>query len=116
MRELWRTAALLFCSAASWFLHGKADCRALTMPTPVATATPRIPRCSCRFMPAPKSGMGIVSAQTSALEGASARLCAGLALIRLRQAENFLRDEIEDHVRRDRRDARDHDFAQVALD
>src|SRR6516164_8989788 len=37
------------------------------------------------------------------------------ALIRLRQAERLLRDEIEDHVRGHRRDARDHDFAQIPL-
>src|SRR6266849_10095910 len=38
------------------------------------------------------------------------------ALIRLRQAENFFRNEIQDHVRGDRRDSRDHHLAQIALD
>src|ERR1700750_541921 len=37
-------------------------------------------------------------------------------LIRLGQPENLLCDEIEDHVRRNRGDPRNHDLTQVALD
>src|SRR5262249_27458083 len=43
-------------------------------------------------------------------------LAASASLIGLRQAENLLCNEIEDHMWRNWRDPRDHDLAQVALD
>src|SRR5262249_47964871 len=43
-------------------------------------------------------------------------LPASASLIGLRQAENLLCNEIEDHMWRNWRDPRDHDLAQIAFD
>ena len=68
--DLWRTGALCLCRRASPVFHGIAACCGRAHSGHAAAATPRIPEYSRRFMIAPGSGDGIVSAQTNALEGA----------------------------------------------
>ena len=68
--DLWRTGALWLSRRASPVFHGIAVCCACAHCSDAAAATPRLPEYSRRFMLAPGSGDGIVSAQTNALEGA----------------------------------------------
>jgi hypothetical protein len=66
--DLWRTGPLCLCRRGSPFFHGVAVCCGRAQSGHAADARPRIPEYSRRFMIAPGSGSGIVSAQTIALE------------------------------------------------